>query len=85
LYEQVIIFQNSAISNTTVRIIPQAKGKVNYKADALIQVVEEKLPNGAQGWVEVAALYQHHSGEGLRSAATSLRNRLVSQVIQRRI
>jgi hypothetical protein len=31
--------------------------------DALIQVVEEKLPNGAQGWIEVAALYQHCSGE----------------------
>jgi len=29
----------------------------------LIQVVEEKLPNGAQGWIEVAALYQHCSGE----------------------
>jgi hypothetical protein len=26
-------------------------------------VVEEKLPNGAQGWIEVAALYQHCSGE----------------------
>jgi hypothetical protein len=49
LHKRVIIFKNSAISNTTVRIMPQAKGKVNYKADALIQVVEEKLPNGAQG------------------------------------
>jgi hypothetical protein len=27
------------------------------------QVVEEKLPNGAQGWIEVAALYQHCSHE----------------------
>jgi hypothetical protein len=31
--------------------------------EALIQAVEDKLPNGAQGWVEVAALYQHRSGE----------------------
>jgi hypothetical protein len=29
----------------------------------LIQLVEDLLPNGAQGWVEVAALYQAHSGE----------------------
>jgi hypothetical protein len=28
--------------------MPQAKGKANYKADALIQVVKEKLPNVAQ-------------------------------------
>jgi hypothetical protein len=42
--------------------MPRAKGKVNYKADALIQVVEEKLPNGAQGWLEVAVLYQNHVG-----------------------
>ena len=33
--------------------MPQAKGKLNYKADALIQLVEEKLPNGAQGWVRL--------------------------------
>jgi hypothetical protein len=30
--------------------MPQAKGKANYKVDALILVVEELLPNGAQGW-----------------------------------
>jgi hypothetical protein len=33
-----------------MRIMPQAKGKANYKVETLIQVVEEKLPNGAQGW-----------------------------------
>jgi hypothetical protein len=43
--------------------MPQAKGKANYKVDALILVVKELLPNGAQGWQEVATLYQHHSGE----------------------
>jgi hypothetical protein len=43
--------------------MPRAKGKANYKADAFIKVVEEKLPNGAQAWQEVAALYQHRSGE----------------------
>jgi hypothetical protein len=31
--------------------------------EALIQVVEELLPNGAQGWEEVAALYQARHGE----------------------
>jgi hypothetical protein len=40
-----------------MRIIPRAKGKLNYKAYAFIQVVEEKLLNGAQGWIEVAALH----------------------------
>jgi hypothetical protein len=43
--------------------MPGAKGKANYKVEALIQVVEELLPNGAQGWQEVSALYQHSSGE----------------------
>jgi hypothetical protein len=28
----------------------------------LIQVVEEKLLTGAQGWQEIAALYWHHNG-----------------------
>ncbi len=40
----------------------QAKGKANYKVDALILVVEELLPNGAQGWQEVATLYLLCSG-----------------------
>jgi hypothetical protein len=43
--------------------MPRAKGKANYKADLFIQVVQEKLPNGAQAWQEVAALYHHRSGE----------------------
>jgi hypothetical protein len=43
--------------------MPRAKGKANYKTDALIQVVEELLPNGAQGWTKVARLYQVHTGE----------------------
>jgi len=43
--------------------MPRAKGKANYKVETLIQVVKEKLPNGAQGWIELAALYQHISGE----------------------
>jgi hypothetical protein len=43
--------------------MPRSKGKQNYKVDVLIQVVEEKPPNGAQGWQEVAFLYQQRSGE----------------------
>jgi len=43
--------------------MPRAKGKANYKIEALIQVVEELLPNGAQGWTEVARLYQVRTGE----------------------
>jgi hypothetical protein len=43
--------------------MPRAKGTANYKVDVLIQVVEELLPNGAQGWQEAAFLYQHRSGE----------------------
>jgi hypothetical protein len=45
--------------------MPRLKGKVNYKVDVLILVVEEKLPNGAQAWQEVAALYRAQSGEML--------------------
>jgi hypothetical protein len=44
-----------AISNTTMYIIPPAKGKANYKVETLNQVV---VPNGAQGWIKVAALYR---------------------------
>jgi hypothetical protein len=29
----------------------------------VVQLVEEKLPNVAKAWIEVAALYHHHSGE----------------------
>jgi hypothetical protein len=44
--------------------MPWAKGKANYKVgDTLIQVVKENLPNGAEGWIEVAALCGHCSGE----------------------
>jgi len=39
--------------------MPRLKGKTNYKVDVLFLVVKEKLPNGAQAWQEVAALYQH--------------------------
>jgi hypothetical protein len=50
-------------STSTLLMMPRAKGKANYKTDALIQVVEELLPNGAQGWTEVARLYQVCTGE----------------------
>jgi len=46
-----------------VLTMPWLKGKANYKVDLLIMVVEEKLPNGAQGLLEVATLYQHCSRE----------------------
>jgi len=45
--------------------MPRSKGKANYKVDVLILIVEEKLPNGAHAWQEVAALYQARSGESL--------------------
>ena len=44
--------------------MPRAKGKANYKVELLIEVIEEKLPQGALGWQEVAALYQFLSQEG---------------------
>jgi hypothetical protein len=50
-------------STSTLLKMPQAKDKAYYNVDALILVMEELLPNGAQGWKEVATLYQHHSGE----------------------
>jgi len=43
--------------------MPRGKGKANYKVDALVMAVEELLPNGAQSWAKVAALYQSRSGE----------------------
>jgi len=43
--------------------MPRGKGKANYKVDTLVMAVEELLPNGAQSWAEVAALYQSRSGE----------------------
>ena len=44
-------------------MMPRAKGKANYKMEVFIQAVEELLPNGAQGWTEVARLYQGRTGE----------------------
>jgi len=43
--------------------MPRDKVKANYKVDTLVMAVEELLPNVAQSWVEVAALYQSRSGE----------------------
>ncbi len=45
--------------------MPQGKGKANYKVYTLVMVVEELLPNGAQSWGEVAALYQSCSSESI--------------------
>jgi hypothetical protein len=45
--------------------MPRARGKANYKVELLIDVVEEKLPQGALGWQEVAALYQFRSQESV--------------------
>jgi hypothetical protein len=39
------------------------EGKAELQGLSFIQVVEEKLPNGVQGWQEVAFLYQQQSGE----------------------
>jgi hypothetical protein len=43
--------------------MPRGKGKANYKVGLLIEVVEEKLPQGSLGWQEVAVLYQFQSQE----------------------
>ena len=45
--------------------MPRGKGKANYKVAILIEVVEEKLPQGALGWQEVAALYHFRSQESV--------------------
>ena len=45
--------------------MPRGKGKANYKVGLLIEVVEQKLPQGALGWQEVAALYHVRSQEGI--------------------
>jgi hypothetical protein len=50
-------------STSTLLTMPRDKGKANYKVDTLVMAVEELLPNVAQSWVEVAALYQSRSGE----------------------
>jgi hypothetical protein len=65
LPDSLQFFPTRKLSNQPLPLLntPQAKGKANYKVDALILVVEELLPNGAQGWQEVEPLYQHHSGE----------------------
>jgi hypothetical protein len=43
--------------------MPIAWRKTNYKVELLIDVVEEKFPQGALGWQEVATLYQFQSQE----------------------
>ena len=45
--------------------MPRGKGKANYKVGLLIEVVEQKLPQGALGWQEVAALYHVRSQENI--------------------
>jgi len=43
--------------------MPRTKGRVNYNIPKLIEVIEEKLPQGAMGWQEVSALYQLRTQE----------------------
>jgi hypothetical protein len=40
--------------------MPRAKGTANYKVYVLILVVEELLPNDAQGWQVAAAPFPQH-------------------------
>jgi hypothetical protein len=49
--------EKSQQSTFTLLKMPRGKGKANYKVDTLVMAVEELLPNGAQSWAEVAALY----------------------------
>ncbi len=42
----------------------KGRGKAN-KVGLLIEVVEEKLPQGSFGWQEVTALYQFRSQEAI--------------------
>jgi hypothetical protein len=60
---QFLAEEKSQQSTSTLLQMPQGKGKANYKVDTLVMAVEELLPNGAQSWAEVAALYQLRSGE----------------------
>jgi hypothetical protein len=43
--------------------MPRTNEKVNYKTNDLIEVIENKLPQGAEGWKEVAVLYKVKSSE----------------------
>jgi hypothetical protein len=43
--------------------MPRGKGKANYKVYTLVMAIEELMPNGAQSWAEVAALYQLCNGK----------------------
>ena len=43
--------------------MPRMKGKVNYNIPKIIEVIEEKLPQGSMGWQEVSALYQLRTRE----------------------
>ena len=45
--------------------MPRTKGKVNYKTNDLIEVIENKLPQGAEGWKEVAVLYKVKTSKSL--------------------
>ncbi len=45
--------------------MPRGRGKANYKVSLLIEVVEEKLPQGAIGRQSVAAMYHFRSQESV--------------------
>jgi hypothetical protein len=41
--------------------MPRGKGEVNYKVGLIIEMFEEKLPQGALGWQEVTVLLEFWS------------------------
>ena len=62
--------------------MPRTKGKVNYKTNDLIEVIEKKLPQGAEGWKEVAVLYKVKTSENILRDYEDLKRHWVLQPLQ---
>jgi len=63
--------------------MPRTKGKVNYKTNDLIEVIEKKLPQGAEGWKEVAVLYKVKTSENVLRDYEDLKRHWVEKLCNR--
>jgi hypothetical protein len=61
--KKLLLYNQIAARSLIKQDMARGAGKVNNNDKHLIDVVEEKLPQGALGWQEVAALYQVRTQE----------------------
>ena len=61
----------------------RTKGKVNYKTNELIEAIEKNLPQGAEGWKEVAVMYKVKTSDNVLCDYEDLKRHWVEKLCNR--